>query len=155
MDPRIRGVRPQAAALLVLVLSLWGCATVGPGDTPVSSEAPESTRAGLASEVGLASERGLASWYGKRHHGRLTASGMVFNQDALTAAHRTLPFGTRVRVTNLENGRQVAVQITDRGPYRSRRVIDLSREAAQALAMLTPGVVRVRLETLPEAAALL
>jgi rare lipoprotein A len=147
MDPRTRGVRPQAAALLALVLSLWGCATVGPGDTPVASEAPESTR-------GLASEMGLASWYGKRHHGRLTASGVVFDQNALTAAHRTLPFGTRVRVTNLENGRQVVVQITDRGPYRSRRVIDLSRKAAQALGMFTPGVVRVRLETLPEAAAL-
>ena len=148
MDPRTRGVRPQAAALLALVLSLWGCATVGPGDTPVPSEAPKSTRAGLASEMGL------ASWYGKRHHGRLTASGVVFDQNALTAAHRTLPFGTRVRVTNLENGRQVVVQITDRGPYWNRRVIDLSREAAQALGMLTPGVVRVRLETLPEAAAL-
>ena len=148
MDPRTLGARPQAAALLALLLSLWGCATVGPGDTLVPSEAPESTRAGLASEMGL------ASWYGTRHHGRLTASGVVFNQNALTAAHRTLPFGTRVRVTNLENGRQVVVQITDRGPYQSRRVIDLSREAAQALGMLTPGVVRVRLETLPEAASL-
>jgi len=148
MDPRTQGVRPQAAALLALVLSLWGCATVAPGDTSVPSEAPKSTRAGLASEIGL------ASWYGKRHHGRLTASGVVFNQNALTAAHRTLPFGTRVRVTSLENGRQVVVQITDRGPYWNRRVIDLSREAAQALGMLTPGVVRVRLETLPEAVAL-
>lgn len=134
-------------ALLAVVAGLWGCATVGPRDTPAVSTAPEPTEAGLASEVGL------ASWYGRWHHGRKTASGEILDQSALTAAHRTLAFGTRVRVTNLENGRQVVVRIIDRGPYWPRRVIDLSREAARVLGMLGPGVARVRLEVLPEAAA--
>jgi rare lipoprotein A len=91
---------------------------------------------------------GLASWYGHWHQGRITASGEAFDPSALTAAHRTLPFGTRVRVTNLDNGRQVSVRITDRGPYWPRRVIDLSREAARMLGMLADGVAPVRLEVL-------
>jgi len=84
---------------------------------------------------------GTASWYGPGFHGKKTASGKRFNQHALTAAHRHWPLGTRARVTNLKNGKAVTVTINDRGPYRGGRVIDLSRAAAQRLAM--DGTARV------------
>jgi rare lipoprotein A len=91
---------------------------------------------------------GLASWYGPGFHGRRTANGERFNQYALTAAHRSLPMGTKVEVTNLSNGRQVEVRINDRGPYVGPRVIDLSYGTARALGMLGSGTARVRLERL-------
>lgn len=78
-------------------------------------------------------ETGIASWYGPGFHGRLTASGERFNQYAMTAAHKTLPFGTIVRVTNLNNGRSIVVKINDRGPFKPRRIIDLSKAANQKL----------------------
>lgn len=83
--------------------------------------------------------RGLASWYGGQFHGRRTASGERFDMHALTAAHRTLPFGTVVRVRSLVNGKTVEVRINDRGPFIGRRVIDLSRAAAKALGLLDSG----------------
>lgn len=92
--------------------------------------------------------RGQASWYGPGFHGRYTASGEVFNQNAMTAAHRTLPFGTRVRVTNLNNNRQVTVRINDRGPFSRGRVIDLSAAAARAIGLQRAGVGPVRVEVL-------
>ena len=91
---------------------------------------------------------GKASWYGPGFHGRRTANGEVFNQNALTAAHRSLPFGTRVRVTNVNNGRSVVVRINDRGPFTRGRVIDLSTAAANSLGMIHHGVAPVRLEVL-------
>jgi len=92
---------------------------------------------------------GRASWYGGKFHGRKTASGERFDKNRLTAAHRTLPFGTRVRVTNLENSRSVVVRINDRGPFgRRKRIIDLSEAAARRLRMISAGVVRVRVEVL-------
>jgi rare lipoprotein A len=93
-------------------------------------------------------ERGLASWYGGKLDGSKTASGERFDQDALTAAHRTLPFGAVVRVTNLRNERAVTVRINDRGPYGRGRVIDVSRAAARALDMIVAGVVPVTVEVL-------
>ena len=78
-------------------------------------------------------EQGLASWYGPPHDGRTAASGEVFDSHALTAAHRSLPFGTQVRVTNTRNGRSVVVRINDRGPYAAGRIIDLTPAAAHAL----------------------
>ena len=89
---------------------------------------------------------GMASWYGPGFHGRRTASGEIYDQDALTAAHPSLPFGTRVRVTNLDNGRAVDVRITDRGPFVDGRVIDLSRAGARVIGLIGPGVGRVRIE---------
>ena len=83
--------------------------------------------------------KGLASWYGKGFHGRRTASGERFDMHALTAAHPTLPFGTLVRVRSLEDGRTVDVRINDRGPWMKRRVIDLSRAAADALGLIDLG----------------
>jgi rare lipoprotein A len=91
---------------------------------------------------------GAASWYGPGFYGRQTASGERLRRGTLTAAHRTLPFGTRVRVTNLENGRTVVVRINDRGPFRAHRVIDLAHGAASELQMMRSGEVPVRLEVL-------
>lgn len=91
-------------------------------------------------------EIGRASWYGQWHHGRPTASGAKFDMNKLTAAHRTLPLGTNVRVTNLDNGRSVDVTINDRGPYVGTRVIDLSREAARELRMEREGLAAVLIE---------
>jgi rare lipoprotein A len=91
---------------------------------------------------------GLASYYAREHDGLRTASGEVFDMRAMTAAHRTLPFGTRVRVTNLENGRQAVVRINDRGPFRPGRIIDVSYAAARALGLIGSGVGRVRVDVL-------
>ena len=91
---------------------------------------------------------GSASWYGGQFHGRKTANGERFNMHELTAAHRSLPFGTKVRVTNQKNGKSVVVRINDRGPYAGGRVIDLSRGAAQALSMVGAGVAPVKLQVL-------
>jgi rare lipoprotein A len=93
-------------------------------------------------------EVGIASWYGKRHQGKRTASGERFDEFAMTAAHPTLPFGTRVRVTNLENRRSVLVRVNDRGPFVDGRIIDLSLAAARALGIADEGVARVRLQQL-------
>lgn len=93
-------------------------------------------------------QEGLASYYGSRHHGLRTASGERFDQNALTAAHRTLPMGSEVRVTNLGNDRSVVVRINDRGPHARGRVIDLSRAAAQRLGMIDDGTARVRIQRL-------
>ena len=88
---------------------------------------------------------GIASWYGGKFHGRLTSSGEIFNTNDMTAAHKTLPFGTMVRVTNLDNGKSAIVKINDRGPFVEGRIIDLSRAAAEQIGMLGPGVARVSL----------
>jgi rare lipoprotein A len=91
---------------------------------------------------------GMASWYGPGFHGNRTASGEVYNQHALTAAHRSLPFGTRVRVTNTRTGRSVVVRITDRGPFIGGRVLDLSAAAARMLGVVQAGIAPVQLEVL-------
>ena len=91
---------------------------------------------------------GQASWYGAQHQGKKTASGERFNQHALTAAHRTLAFGTRVKVTNTRNNKSVTVRVNDRGPYIKGRIIDLSRAAANKIDMLNSGVAPVRLQVL-------
>ncbi|WP_245893614.1 septal ring lytic transglycosylase RlpA family protein [Sphingobacterium gobiense] len=90
-------------------------------------------------------EKGNASYYGGKFHGRTTASGERFNQNAMTAAHRTLPFGTKVTVKNLNNGKQVVVKINDRGPSSKLRMIDLSQGAAKKIGMIQAGVVPVEL----------
>ena len=95
-----------------------------------------------------ANKGGRASWYGPGFHGRTTANGERFNQNAMTAAHRSLPFGTRVKVTNLNNGRSVIVRINDRGPFAKGRVIDLSKAAAGVIGMLSSGTAPVRLQVL-------
>jgi rare lipoprotein A len=94
--------------------------------------------------------RGRASWYGKAHHGLLTASGERYDMYALTAAHRSLPFGTRLRVTNLDNGEVVEVRINDRGPMVAGRILDLSYAAARKLGAVGAGVIPVSFTVLSE-----
>ncbi len=91
---------------------------------------------------------GYASYYADKFHGRRTACGEIYDRNKLTAAHRTLPCGTVVRVVNLENGRSVVVRINDRGPFVKGRIIDLSYEAAKRIGMIRKGVVKVRIEVL-------
>jgi len=125
--------RRYVAALSVLIfgVSLSGCVLIKHrGEGPV------------------AVEKGNASYYAHDFHGRLTASGERFDMNDLTAAHPKLKMGTRVRVTNLRNGRQVVVRINDRGPYSGRRVIDVSYAAAKKLDMIGAGVVPVKVEVL-------
>ncbi|HTQ60765.1 MAG TPA: septal ring lytic transglycosylase RlpA family protein [Candidatus Solibacter sp.] len=93
-------------------------------------------------------EEGNASWYGVPFNGRRASNGEIYDMDKLTAAHRTLPFGTMVRVTNLNNGKSTTVRITDRGPFVDNRIIDLSRAAARQIESVGPGVVPVRVEVL-------
>ncbi len=95
-------------------------------------------------------EQGVASYYGARHNGKRTASGERFDQNALTAAHRRLPFGSRVLVTNQANGRSVTVRINDRGPHTRGRLIDVSHAAAEQLGMLGSGTARVRVQDLED-----
>jgi rare lipoprotein A (peptidoglycan hydrolase) len=104
---------------------------------------PETSVAPAARALADKAIRGVASWYGAQFHGRPTASGEPFDMNAMTAAHRTLPLGSRARVVNLENGRSVEVRITDRGPYVGQRVIDLSYEAARELGMAPAGTAQV------------
>jgi rare lipoprotein A len=96
------------------------------------------------------SETGIASWYGPGFHGKKTANGEPYDQNSLTAAHRTLPMPSLVRVTNLENGRQLALKVNDRGPFARGRIIDVSRRAAQLLGFEQNGTARVRVEILAE-----
>jgi rare lipoprotein A len=95
-------------------------------------------------------ETGLASWYGQGFHGKRTASGEVFNQEQFTAAHRTLPWGSRVKVTNLANGKSAEVRINDRGPFGKGRIIDVSRAAARVLGIVESGIANVRVESLSD-----
>lgn len=117
----------------LFLLLIWGC-----------TSAPR-YQAGPRPAQGFRRE-GTASYYGPKFHGRKTSSGEVFDMYALTAAHNTLPFGTLVEVTNLENDLSVVVRINDRGPFMKNRIIDLSYEAARRIGMVGPGTAKVRLE---------
>lgn len=129
-------VRPAGTvALLALLVGAAGCAS-GPAPEPMRTV-----------DTGWQQE-GEASWYGPGFHGRQTASGEVYDMEAMTAAHNQLPFGSRIRVLNLDNGRETQVRINDRGPFARGRVLDLSRAAARAIGMLGPGTARVRIEVL-------
>ena len=98
-------------------------------------------------------EKGQASWYGRKFHGRKTSNGETYNMHAMTAAHKTLPMNTWVRVENLENGKKVTVRINDRGPFVAGRIIDLSYKAARRLGMVGPGTARVKVTALGKATA--
>jgi len=126
-----------ALTLLAVLASLSGCAT----DRQLAPPSP-------AELVRPSPRIGIASYYGRAFQGRITASGEPYDADKLTAAHRTLPFGTRLRVTNLANGREVVVRVNDRGPNRVERMIDLSWQAAQKLQFGHLGLTRVRIEIL-------
>jgi rare lipoprotein A len=132
-DPARLGRRRDYLAgwtMMAVATLLAGCSTLPDRARPVPV-GPASAGA----EIG----RGKASWYGARFHGKRTASGERFDMNELTAAHRTLPFGTRVRVRHMGNGREVVVRINDRGPHVGGRIIDLSQAAAAALDLLQAG----------------
>lgn len=116
-----------------MCLSLGACSWIPKGET------------GL--DVGI-KDRGIASWYGEQFHGRLAANGEVFDMSALTAAHRTLPLGSMIRVVNLQNGKQVRVRVNDRGPYVNGRILDLSYAAAARLGMVEGGISVIQLEVI-------
>ena len=135
-----------------------GCATktydshVPPAKKKYSGKSPATQRpytikgkqyVPLASASGYV-EKGRASWYGKKFHGRKTSNGETYNMYAMTAAHKTLPMNTWVRVENLENGKQIKVRVNDRGPFVSGRIIDLSYTGAKQIGMVGPGTARVR-----------
>jgi len=131
---------------ILSALLAGACLAMGGFSTGQASP-PEMSKASTASEVGL------ASYYAEKYHGRTTASGETFDMNALTAAHRTLPFGTLVRVTQLENNRSVIVRINDRGPFIDGRVIDLSRAAANVLQFTRAGLAKVKVEIIPPRAS--
>ena len=135
----VRLARAQRLAAFV-TLSLFVLGNAVPGDAIASSAKARMKKARR--------ESGFASFYGPEFNHRRTASGERFDPKRLTAAHRTLPFGTRVRVTNLENGRRVVVRINDRGPFKKGRVLDLSPAAARRLGFTAQGITRVRLDVL-------
>lgn len=143
---QVRGFPAGWAAGLAL-LALSGCAQVAPVEpgapAPPPQAAPEPPPVCAAAQRPV--ERGTASWYGAAHHGRRTASGEPFDMNGLTAAHRTLPFGTRIRVTHEGNGRSVELTVTDRGPFIAGRFLDVSRRAARELGFARDGVATVRL----------
>ena len=131
------------ASALVPLLFIAACNTTASNDPTVTGSISQS---GI--ETGALIQRGAASWYGPGFHGRRTASGEAFNSSAMTAAHRSLPFGTRLRVVNEENGRSVVVRVNDRGPFARQRVIDLARGPAQALGLTSTGTGYVSLHRL-------
>jgi rare lipoprotein A len=158
-------------AAIAFSIILSGCATSRPpGPTPqpeskagtepeakpeTKPEAKPETKPGARPEVepepgSGGGQTGEASWYGEPHHGRTTASGETYDMNQLTAAHRTLPLGTRVLVTNLKNGRAVEVRINDRGPTVEGRIIDLSYAAARELGAVSGGTIPVRLRVISQ-----
>jgi rare lipoprotein A len=129
-----------AATVIAVAVVAAACASARRAPTAI----PPQTSAATVAVPGSV-ETGNASWYGRAHQGKATASGERFDMNALTAAHRTLPLGTRVLVTNLANGRAVQVRINDRGPVLTDRVIDLSYAAAHALGGVGAGVFPVQI----------
>ena len=130
--------------LIALTVALGGCSvpqlsTWHPG--------PQSNGQYVA---GRYVETGVASWYGPGFHGELTSSGEIYTAMEMTAAHQTLPIGTRVGVTNLENGREIEVRINDRGPFAKGRILDLSHAAAHAIGLVEPGTAQVRIESIDD-----
>jgi rare lipoprotein A len=141
----MHALRPRHAAVILPLLG--GVAACAPS-TPVETAAPAAPAPSARERVTF-SETGVASWYGKRHQGAKTASGERFDPKDLTAAHRTLPMGTRARVTALDGGQSVTVRINDRGPRTRNRIIDLSAQAADSIGLRDDGVGEVRIEVFP------
>jgi rare lipoprotein A len=152
---------PMAIPWLILLFMLTGCATGSVVPEPVpraavpprpSTPRPPSPRP-PAPRPDDVDQTGQASWYGRQHHGKRTASGETYDMNKLTAAHRTLPLGTRVLVTNVDNGRTVEVRINDRGPFVGNRVLDLSYAAARRLGAVGDGVIPVTVKVLSDGTA--
>lgn len=140
-DPIRRMLRPLAPLTLLLMVLLAGCA---------GKRGPKLEREFPPTPLKKGVQEGVASWYGKEFDGRPTASGEIFDMNALTAAHRTLPLGTTVRVTCLDTDREAVLTLNDRGPFIQGRILDCSYGAAKALGFAGMGLARVRVEVLEE-----
>jgi peptidoglycan lytic transglycosylase len=139
-DPA-EAARPwRLAPVFAALVGLSACASPAP-EPPAAALPPTPVAA-----APFFSQTGTASWYGRSHQGRPTASGETFDMNRMTAAHRTLPFDTVLRVTNLRSGQETSVRVNDRGPFGGERIIDLSAAAAQALGMRQDGIAPVRIE---------
>jgi len=152
-------MKPVLFAVLVFALLVTGCShrpatvAVPPAPPPAAQSGPTVTANSPELEIPtdtkpLLVETGIASWYGAPYHNRRASNGEVYDMHAMTAAHRTLPLGSIVRVTNLESKQSATVRITDRGPFIEGRIVDLSQAAAQKIGMLQKGTVQVELEVL-------
>lgn len=147
-------IAPAQASSLTATQAQGSSVAIRPADFPSNWERfvdqirPVPMASNLIASAGRVTT-GEASWYGPGFFGNRTASGEVLRPGTLTAAHRNLPFGTMVRVTNLSNGRSTVVRINDRGPFHGRRVIDLAHGAAQQLGLTASGIADVKLEVLP------
>ncbi len=146
--------KKHPAAIVCLAVILTGCASsarfadrTDRGDEKTSASNGRTRDAASRDRV-LLSLEGVASYYADEFHGRKTSNGETYDMNALTAAHRTFPFGTRVRVTNLENNKTVIVRVNDRGPFKEGRIMDLSLGAAKVLGVIGTGTARVRLDVL-------
>ncbi|WP_119678369.1 septal ring lytic transglycosylase RlpA family protein [Indioceanicola profundi] len=155
----------RGALAAIALAGLAACGTAPPKPTPVADSAPGLPKAGIY-KVGNPyqingvwyyprvdydyDETGIASWYGPGFHTKVTANGEIYNENELTAAHKTLPMPSLVRVTNLDNGRSIVVRINDRGPFATGRIIDMSRRGAQLLGFEEKGLAKVRVEVLAE-----
>ena len=147
----------KSAFLVIFMILFFGCASqryqyISEG-SPVNSTKTQSSPTKNATSStdksgnnGKHEMRGEASWYGPGYHGRTTANGEKFNQNAMTAAHKTLAFNTKIKVTDLQTGKSVIVRINDRGPYAKGRIIDLSKGAAEKLGIKEKGHAEVKLE---------
>jgi rare lipoprotein A len=168
----VRGFSDRRPCLLAMCLGLLlfqGCALLqrpsdiaAPTETPAQSAAPKTSVGVQPAPSQLVPvqptakkspavpaklpQTGEASWYGAQHQGKQTASGTIYDQAGFTAAHPSLPLGSKIKVTNLANGKSVEVEITDRGPFAGNRIIDLSQAAAKALEMIESGTATVQLE---------
>ena len=131
------------ASLMAPILFVAACNTTASNDPTATGSISQANI-----ETGRALQKGMASWYGPGFHGRRTANGERFNSNEMTAAHRSLPFGTRLRVVNESNGRSVVVRVNDRGPFAHRRIIDLARGPAQTLGLTASGTGYVSLHRL-------
>ena len=129
-------------AILAAAVAVQGCA---PWKTRPVTDPEPNLNPGPDVYVAGWTQTGIASWYGEPFHGRRAASGVVYDMDEMTAAHQAIPFGTRIRVDNRDNGRSVALVVNDRGPFVRGRILDVSRAGARALGMIGPGTARVRI----------
>ena len=152
------GVRLFGTGLLLLAFALSAAcagreapptplAVIAPSPAPVSASVQEPVPVSLPIPESNYRETGMASWYGKELHGKQTANGEVFDMNGLSAAHRTLPLGTVVHVTNLDIFKSIIVRINDRGPFLKSRFLDLSYGAAKGLGFVSQGTARVKIET--------
>jgi rare lipoprotein A len=148
-------IEPRRSGALALVLFIGYALTLTEAQTPPSTPAPsapatEPSAGALSGAVG-GTQTGLAAYYSQRLQGRRTASGERFDNGALTTGHQTLPFGTRVRVTNLKNNKSVVLRVNDRGPTQPNRVVDVSRAAAERLRFVRTGLTEVKVEVIEAA----